>query len=160
MALTKNQLQTLKTAILAETDPVVVTARAIRDDQALVNWYNKATTNRAWSESADARTLDEGADYSIFDNIVAGKRDAWDLFLRYAPRDMSKARNRKVVTDIWGNATSGSIAEAILTASTVFATNFEMVFIGAQASTGTVTAYKRGLLGPTNLYDISNALSS
>ncbi len=157
--LTPAQLATLRAAILAETNPTAVAARDARADNALADWYNGPSNVDAWSESADARALDEGADYSAFDSVVAGKRAAWDLFLRYAPRDMSRTKNRKVVTDVWGNATAASVAESILQASRVKASRFEVVFAGATTNTGTVSAIKRDVLGPVSVDDISRALN-
>lgn len=47
MALTTEQLQTLKTAINAETDAAFVALRQANDEQGMADWYN-ATTSPAW----------------------------------------------------------------------------------------------------------------
>jgi len=83
--------------------------------------------------------IDEAATYTTYDSLTAGKRDEWALFLRY-PRNMAKAKNRGVVTDVWGAATAGSIAEAILQAGTYSATNTQAAIGGTSRTTGTVTA--------------------
>jgi len=48
---------------------------------------------------------------------------------------------------------------AILNAATENASRFEMVFAGASASEGTVTAVKRNVLGPVSINDVSNSLN-
>lgn len=161
MALTNQQIAALRVAINAETDPQVVQWRspAARDDGSLRTWLNQPSATQAWGESVAAKTLDEGADYSTFDSIAAGKRDAWAIFLQYAPRDMSKNKNRKVVTDVWGNATAASTAEAILQAATQPATHAEAYLGGAAAATGTVSAIKRTWVGVVTLDDVATILN-
>lgn len=161
MSLTNQQIVALRAAINAEVDPQVVQWRtpATRDDGSLRTWLNQPSATLAWGESVPAKSLDEGADYSTFDSIAAGKRDAWGLFLQYAPRDMSKNKNRKVVTDVWGNATAASIAESILQASTLLATRAEAYLGGASASTGTVTAIKRAWVGTVTLDEVAAVLN-
>lgn len=158
MALTTQQLTTLAAAIRAE--PAVAAFLAAGDDGSIAAYYNATATptQLAWMTSVPSRTLDEGADYSAFDSVAAGKRDAWALFLQYAPRDMSKNKCRKVVTDVWGNATNGSIAEAILQASTRQATRAEALFGGNSATTGTVTARKLSWEGRLTDTDVGMAL--
>lgn len=143
--LTTAQLLTMRSWVQASVDPAIVDARtrgATYDLMLLLN--AKATpTTKAWSAEVTAQTLDEGADYAAFDSVAAGKRDAWRLFLDYAPRDMSKQKLRKVVTDIWGSATAGSTSESILNGCTENATVAQVAIGGSSASTGTVSALKR-----------------
>lgn len=160
MSLTTAQLQTLKAAIAAETNTTFVAYRTSGATGAMADWYNTKSNTDAWKVSMQAQELDEASDYSSFDSVVAGKRDAWDLFLRYAPRDMNKSKNRKVVTDVWGNATAGSIAEYILQAATEKATRGELVFGSTSATTGTVTAIKRNFVGTLFNQDIVDALGA
>lgn len=160
MSLTSGQLVTLKNAINAETDTTFVGYRTSGATGAMADWYNLASTTDAWRSDVSAQDMDEASDYSSFDSVVAGKRDAWALFLQYSPRDMAKNKNRKVVTDVWGNATSGSIAESILQASVKKASKGEMVYGGSSATTGTVTAIKRHLVYTFRNEDIVLALAS
>lgn len=160
MSLTTAQLQTLKAAIAAETNTTFVGYRTSGATGAMADWYNGKSNTDAWKTYMQAQELDEASDYSSFDSIIAGKRDAWDLFLRYAPRDMSRNKNRKVVTDVWGNAVASSIAEAILQASTEKATRGELVFGSTSATTGTVTAIKRNFIGQIYNQDILDALGA
>lgn len=155
------QINAMRTWVAASTDPAIVDARtrgATYDLMLLLN--KKATpTTKAWSVDVSAATLDEGADYSAFDSVQAGKRDAWGLFLQYAPRDMSKQKMRKVVTDIWGNATAGSVAESILNGCTENATVAQVAIGGSTASTGTVSALKRNFAGAVTQEDCQAILA-
>lgn len=160
MSLTNAQYQTLKTAIASEVDSTFVGYRTAGATGAMADWYNLPSTTDAWRSDVSAQDMDEASDYSSFDAVAAGKRDAWALFLQYAPRNMAKNKNRKVVTDVWGNATSGSIAESILQASVKKASKGEMVYGGTSATTGTVTATKRNLVYTFQNNDIVLALAS
>lgn len=154
--LTNQQYIAFAAAINAEPD--VAAFLAAGDDGSIAAYYNVPTSTDAWSTNVSPKALDEGADYSTFDSVAAGKRDAWTLFLQYAPRDMSKNKNRKTVTDVWGNATAGSTAEAILNASTRKATRAEALFGGNVASTGTVSAKKLTWEGRITNDDVVRAL--
>jgi hypothetical protein len=148
----------LKAAIAAETDSAFVALRDSGQTGALANWYNEPSTTDAWMVGASAMVLDEGADYAAFDSVVAGKRDAWKLFLTYAPRDMSKNKMRKVVTDVWGNAVAASVAESVLQGCLEKAKKGELVFGTTSATTGTVTGVKRNWVGSLTNDDIIKAL--
>lgn len=154
------QLQILKAAIDVETDAEFVALRNSGATGAMAAWYNVDSSTDAWMTNAIGRVIDEGANYSTFDTILAGKRDAWAIFLQYAPRDFSKNKNRKVVTDVWGNATASSVAESILQACVEKASRGELVFGSTNATTGTVTAVKRNWIGDITNTDIINALAS
>jgi len=93
--------------------------------------------------------------------VVAGKRDAWAMFLRYAPRDMSKGRNRKVVTDVWGTATAASVAESVLNAATRKITRGENYLGGSTTvGTGTVTARNLSWEGSITNDDVVQAINA
>lgn len=161
MALTPNQELTLANGLRASTDPVVIAALAIRDDVTLTNWLNSAAspTILAWKENVPANDSDEAPDYSTFDSIVPGKRDSWGFFLR-VPRDFSKNKVRKWVTDVWGNATAASNAEAILQTATEPLTNAQKILgQGNNATTGTVTATRRTFSGVLDITSVSVALN-
>jgi len=160
--LTPAQLVTLKAAILAETAGAFVTFRQQGATGAMAEWINGTLQPNviAWKTAATANELDEGADYSAFDSVAAGKRDAWSMFLMYAPRDMSKARNRKVVADVWGNATVASIGESVLLAATRKITRGEDYLGGsATGTTGTVTARNLTWEGYLSNDDIVQAIN-
>lgn len=130
---------TLAAHIRANTDPIVVAALAIRDDDAIRDWYNTATTTDAWMNAVDRLALFEMTPITNFDGLTAGKRDAWRLMLEQAavvPIDFGRAKPRAVVRDIWSVAQ----ADAILTSCIRKATRCEMVFGGTVETSGTISA--------------------
>jgi hypothetical protein len=161
MALTPAQLTTLKAAILAETDAGVVAARAIRNDTALVAWCNSAGPVDAWQDSMSALTLfEDGTDVTKFDGLSAGKRDAWDLMLRFAPIDFSRQKNRKAVLDVWGDANSVAVLQACRRKATRAEVYITPNIGGNQATTNTVTALKLNWSGQVSLNELSDALNA
>lgn len=153
--LTNAQLQTLATALRAETDPGVVAALAARDDFTLTSWVNTASAIIAWNTTMAKRDLFEATDVTKFDGLTTGKRDAWKLLLDNSPIDMSRQKMRKAVQDTWGNTDS----IAVLQACTRFATNGEVYLGSADATTNTVTAKKLNFTGTISITDVSSALN-
>jgi hypothetical protein len=159
--MTPAQLQTLKAAIAAETNATFVALRQSGATGAMAEWYNVAISpvQKAWITSQPAADSDDAPDYSTFDTIAAGKRESWAFFLAY-PRDFTRNKVRKWVTDVWGNATAGSSAEAILQAATRNATRGEIVFGGTTKTTGTVAALELAYVGAIRNEDIIAALAA
>lgn len=164
MALKTAQLTTLKAAILAETNPAFVQARNLGQTPLMTEFYNELASPavKAWASVVDPQTTDEATPWVNFDSItLAGKRDSWiHAFMRYS-RDYSKASIRKWITDVWGNATSGSNAEAILLGAGVRSITRGEVVLGGSATTttGAVTAIKLTWEGTISDTDIGSALS-
>lgn len=156
MVLSNARLTLVKNYIFASIDPAVVSARTAetRNDGFLRDWLNSPSNITAWAESVNAKTLFESMDISKFDGLTAGKREAWRMMLDFAPLDFGVVKNRKAITDQWGNVDSIPILQAV----TRFATNFEVAISGNDATTNTVTAKKLTLTGPISLDDVSNAL--
>lgn len=155
--LTQAQLNTVNTAIMADT-----TARGFKtagDSFSLLAWLNADAPGpvKAWI-TLSPQDIDQACDFSAFDTIVAGKRDSWGYFLRFN-RDFSVAKVRKWVTDVWGNATSGSVAEAILIAATRNANRIENILGGSSKTTGTVTALALNLVGPCDQEDCAKLVN-
>jgi len=163
------QFTTLVAALRASVDSTVVAALAIRNDVALTAWCNQNASPlvKAFSTGVLAKDVDEACDWTQFDAIQAGKRDSWGFFLNMSSRDFTKAKVRKWVTDVWGNATSSSVAEAILLAGTFNASNAENILGGTSRNTGTVTALELNYIrsstssptGDININDLSRALN-
>ncbi len=147
--LTNSQVNTLKTFVAQSSDPTLIDARTRGDTGLCVNALNAANSpvTLGWGVAITADILDGGATYTTYDSLTQGKRDEWDIFLRYAPRNMAKSKNRNTVTDVWGNATAGSVAEAILQAATENATVAQVAIGGTSRTTGTVTALDRNYTG-------------
>lgn len=154
--LTETQLATLKAVIIA--DPTAGPIRASGDSYSLMAWCNAPSTTLAWRSAVQPQESDEAATYTAYDSLVAGKRDSWAIFLKF-PRDFKKAKVRNWITDIWGNATAGSIAESILQAGMVKATTAEAVFGGTSKTTGTVTAINRTWEGQIGMDDAARLVS-
>lgn len=161
MALTPAQLVTLKAAILAETNAEFVGLRDSGATGAIANWYNvtKTPVEKAWRVSVPPIDSDDSPDYSMFDAIPAGKRDSWGFFLAF-PRNFTRGKVRKWVIDVWGNATAGSNAEAILQTATRNITRGEAIFGGTTKTTGTVSALNLNFEGSISNEDVIAALGS
>lgn len=165
--LTPAQRAALKAAILTETDPMFVAARAVGDVDRMAAWFNAPAPSgeSAWRHDVSARDLDEASDYTSFDAVSAGKRDAWTLFLQYAPRDFGEPRNRKTVIDVWGPSNNAAApAFAILTTCTRPVTRVERLLGGAADETagtgaGAVTARDLTWTGPLSGYEVALALN-
>lgn len=155
MNLTTTQQQTLAAALRAETDPTAAAALAIRNDVALTEWCNAASAQDAWNPALTSRLLFEATDVAKFDNLTAGKRDAWRMMLDFAPIDFARNKMRKAVVDVWGAADSVSVLQACVRK----ATNGEKYLGGASATENTVTAWKLNVSGTFAINDISDALN-
>lgn len=153
--LTETQKQTLAAALRAETNQACVNALAIRNDVALAEWCNSASAQGAWNPALTGKLLFEASDIGKFDNLTAGKRDAWRMMLDFAPLDFARNKLRKAVVDTWG--TTDSVA--VLQACTRKATNAEIYFGGTAATENTVTALKLNWFGILNYNEISDVLN-
>jgi hypothetical protein len=160
MPLTAAQIATLKGYVQGSVDAQIVDARTRGDTFLLAQLLNKTASPAvsAWRTSVQPQESDAAPSYSAFDSIVAGKRDSWGFFLRYA-RDFSKNKVRTWITDVWGSATAGSNAEAILQTGTENASVAENAIGGANKSTGTVAALDRGFVGQVSQADCQQVLA-
>lgn len=144
MALTSSQLQTVKTAVIA--NPTAAAALTAGDTVSLLAWLNGASATLAWRALVPAQDSDEAATYTSFDSLVAGKRESWRIFLMFT-RDFGKAKVRNWIVDVWGAATASSVAESVLQAGTELATNGQFALGGTSPTTGTVAALRRSFAG-------------
>ena len=149
------QRATLKTAILADGALAPLTTGATTNFNGLKDLLNAPANpaTLAWRLSVMPAEIDDAPDYTTFDAISAGKRDSWFAMLAF-PRDFTRNKTRKWVTDIWGNATAASNAEAVLQGATESATKAQVIISGATKTTGTVTAIDRNFYGQVVLDDI------
>jgi len=152
----KTQKQTLAAALRAETNAGVVAAMAIRNDVGLADWCNADSSADAWQSATSSRDLFEATNIAKFDNLTAGKRDAWKLMLDFAPINFARNKMRKAVTDMWGNADSVSVLQAC----TRKATNAENYLGGNSATENTVTALKLNWSGTLSHSDVSDVLNN
>lgn len=120
------QRATLRTAILAETDPQFVSWRNGGADGAMADWFNAPAPSGelAWMREATAKQIEAKADYAAFDGLSQGKRDAWGLVLQYAPRDFATDDigggvnlMRRAIADIWTGSTPANNARTAILSS-------------------------------------------
>lgn len=157
--LTPAQLTTLRAHIIANTAPTVVAALAARDDDAIRDWYNTASTTDAWEASVDRVMMFEATPLTQFDGLTAGKRDAWRMLLEQSgmtPIDFGRPKMRSAVRDIWATAQ----ADAILQAFIRKATRGELVFGGAVETSGTVSATDLNVEIVLTTFQVSTALNA
>lgn len=162
MSLSNAQATTLVLALRASADATVVTALQQGDGEKLLKWCNQAASPavKAWVTAVQPVDSDEASDWASFDTLQAGKRDSWIGAFLTRPRDFSKAKVRKWVTDVWGNATAGSAAEKILQAGQVNCTNAEIILGGTtDTTTNAVTGRDLTWRGPVGLEELGLALA-
>lgn len=153
MSLTPQQTTALKVAILADPTLAPLSGGATVDFVGLQTALNAPTATSAWGIEVPVLTVEEAPAYVSFDSILAGKRDSWVIFLRN-PRNFSKNKVRAWVVDIWGNATAGSNAEAVLISAIEFATKAQTLIGGNTKSTGTVSALDRSFTDDVTLDEV------
>jgi hypothetical protein len=156
MALTNSQRNTLRAHILATPALAAKAQGPGTDYNGLKDLLNAPSATDAWRTAMPPEDTDEVTPWVNFDNITqAGKRDSWLFaFLKY-PRNFTRAKVRKWVTDVWGNATAGSDAEAILLGALEKATAAQVVLGGATRTTGTVSAMDRNWLDLVTVQDLN-----
>ena len=153
--LTSAQLATLKAAINAETNATLIGYRTNGQTTMIAEWYNAASNTDAWSSNVSQSVLFDATDIAKFDNISAGKRDAWRILMDFAPCDFTRAKVRKGVQDIWGDADSVVVLQAGLRK----ATKAEVALGGTSVTTNTVTGLKLSWEGMLSGDDVASALS-
>jgi hypothetical protein len=154
--LTPAQETDLVNALKASTDPVLAPLVVARDNVLISEWLNTLSNTSAWNEAMTANALFEAMDVTKFDTVAAGKRDAWRLFLDFAPHDFGKPAIRKVIEDVWGTADG----VAVLQACTRKATNGEVMLGGSVETRNTVSATDLNKEGPFSVNDVSVAFNN
>lgn len=154
--LTETQRQTLAAGLRAETNPTAANYVANRMDVQIAKWCNTAGAQDAWNPAMTSKLLLEATTVAKFDNLSAGKRDAWRMLLDCCPLDMARNKIRAGVVDICG--TTDSVA--VLQACTRKASNGEAYLGGSSATEDTVTALKLSAPGLISIADVSAALNT
>lgn len=126
MALKPAQITALRAAIFA-------------NPTGLLAWCNTDTSTRRWLSAAPVLDVEEAPVYTGYAALTQGARDSWALFLK-SPRDFGKNKVRAWVTSVWGAATTGTNAEAILLAGSAIATNAQVALGGTSRTTDAVAA--------------------
>lgn len=162
MPMTNGQKNTLRTAILAE--PALATAVSIRDDMAIANYCNAAATptQKAWKEIYSAADLFSATVLTEYIARSAAERQGYDLLISMAGNmgiDPSRAKIRNAIADIFSGASNSTSRAAILNNMTQDATWAEVKIGGTNATTDTVTAWRRNWTGILTVSDISALLN-
>ena len=114
MALSTTQLPTLKTAILAETDPAFVQLRINGETGAMASFYNEATTFYTWQSNYSADQIATAIDKGItqLDALTGSKRDSL-LWWAGRAHDMRNAQAQAAVNDLCGsqNTLKGAVLD-------------------------------------------------
>lgn len=138
------QITTLRAAIFA--NPTAAALLAAGNVAGVQDWANTSTATKGWLTAAPIDAMDEAPSYTTYDSLVQGKRDSWTRFLAF-PRNCARAKVRSWVVDVWGAATGGSNAEAVLLACTEAATAAQVAIGGTTRTTGNVSALDRSYTG-------------
>lgn len=143
--LTTAQLQTLKAAILAETNPTFVGYRNAGETGLMANWLNELSTFVVWRTSV---TQDEcqqvaGFDWAQIDNLTVGQARIWDWMFKTGVIDASRERIRAGINECWkGTAAKLAVGTAVLAVCKRNATRGEAILAsgtGTSASPGTMS---------------------
>lgn len=161
MALTTAQLQTLKAAIAAETDPAFVEYLANGDNGMMANWFNQPTDPGfiVWRTSvSDDEIMSNGFDWVRVDNLSVGKARIWEWLFSHTNGVMnpSKANVRAGIDECWrGTAADLAVRAAVYVHCKLAAKRGEALY-----ATGTGTDAVPGALvfeGNLNPTDITAA---
>lgn len=156
--MTPEQLAALKATILADTDPAVIGARAIRNDTELARLYNFASTFIVWRTSVPVSEYRDALDWTAVDGLTAGKARIWSWLTgdNTLPLEPHKTAVRQGLADCWGAASATGVAlQAVAKRA---ATKAEAIF-----ATGTGTTVSPGQLGwegTVTIADIGAAMNS
>ena len=159
--LTTAQLQTLKTAIAAETDAAFVALRTANDENGMAAWYNQPSAFIVWRTDV---TADETANAWVgtdIDGMSALNMQRLQLLLassRAGVFDMTRADRRAGFENPFGTNVNNASRVAMRAVWKRAVNRFEKLYatgVGSDASPGTP-----GLQGTISAQDISDALRS
>lgn len=158
--LTSAQLQTLKTAIAAETDAAFVALRTANDEQGMADFYNAPSTKIAWRTSITRKEITvDGFDFTQVDNLTVGQARIWDWLFEDGPMNPSQSGKRSAISEAWkGTAAKVAVATFVLGKCKRAANKAEALYV-----TGTGTEGSPALLafeGSLTAQNISDALRS
>lgn len=161
MSLTPAQLSTLKSAILAETDPTFVALRTANDENGMAGWYNAPTAPAwiAWRTDVSAEETGNAWVGTDIDGMSALNMQRLQLLLASAPSgkfDMSRSDRRAGFENPFGTNQNNASRVAMRAAWKRTLSRFERIYAtgtGTDASPGTP-----GVQGLVSAQNISDAL--
>ena len=164
MQLSSAQLQTLKTAIAAETDLTFSALRTAGDQDGMAAWYNGASTFYAWRTNVSRveiynQTSGEGTNWSwtFYKNQSAVEQNAWVQMFMGDQTDFSQANLRAGIAVIFTSASAANATHALAIGKRL-ATRGEKVFATGTGTLATPGAF--GVQGAITAQNISDALRS
>lgn len=154
--MTPAQIQTLKAAILAETDPTFVALIAVNDETGIMNWYNASSTKICWkSIVAIDDIMRNGMDWARVDNLSVGKARIWDWLGRLGTIDPSKPNVRAGIDAAWVGTTADlAVRAAVYVRCKRLATKAEALFITGVGSDASPAVFNwEGLISEQTVSD-------
>lgn len=155
--MTRDELITLKAAVVADT---AANALLVAGDMPTLTAYvNALTATDAWRPEVPAADLVAVLRFATYDNLTAGKRDAFRVMLEYGPVDATKAAIRDGLADIF--AVIGGYSDAqqlpkMMAACTEKATWAQTKFpFTTPPAIGGVTAIKRTFTSIVTIDEVS-----
>lgn len=106
MSLTNAQLQTLKAAIAAETDPTFVSLRTAGATNGMTAWYNELSTFVAWRKSVQTAEVGVAVNYIAVEAMTDANRTRITTFYAMNP---SQFQPRADIRTYWDNTFSGAL---------------------------------------------------
>jgi hypothetical protein len=158
MPLTTAQLQTLKAAIAAETDPTFVTYRTNGQTGQMAGFYNGNSTFVVWRTNVSIRETGQVFDGAEWAGMTSANHTRLQTVAQYLMAyNAGVAGIRAMFNDIWSGAGGTNTRASLLVLWKRFATKGERLYV-----TGTGTDVTPGLLvfeGSITDTDISAALA-
>jgi len=140
MALTNDQLTTLRTAIDAETDPTFVQYRTEGATGWMALWFNANSTFTVWKSALEAPIVGEAFDAASLDAMTAGNADKLNNFRQW--NDVvypARADHRSFFDGVFSPASGATTRANLYALWRRFATRGEKLFCtgtGSDASPG------------------------
>jgi hypothetical protein len=160
-ALTEQEVNTLSTAIYAETDPEFVEYRQANKDYEMAQWLNQTGTFVSWVTNLkqDDIMQDPAFNWTRVDNLSVGKARIWDWMFDNANTTINCANPniRTGIESVWvGTAADLAVRAGVIAKCKRFAKRVERYF-----ATGTGTYSSPGILGyegDVSVRDVANAM--
>lgn len=159
--MTPAQLAVLKTAILAETDPVFVGYRTNGQTPLMRDWFNDASTFVVYKTSETIAAVGQAISYVALEALTTANLEKINTFTRLNALALNPSKAD--IRSFWSNVFSGTLGGDGATTRTALealwkrnATRAEKLF-----ATGTGTAIAPGTLvfeGAVSDYDIGQAV--
>jgi hypothetical protein len=145
MPLTTPQLQTLKAAIAAETDPTFVALRTANNEGGMADWYNAPSTFVCWRTNVTRDEIGSAWVGTDIDSMSALNMQRLQLLLASSTAgvyDMGRADRRAGFENPFGTNVNNASWVAMRASWKRFASRLERLFVtgtGTDATPGTFT---------------------